>query len=644
MMVIGSPGLIERSDPAVSLIQGLLNDPDFDEEPNAVINGTSSEFSFEYFPNSSEVKNSYAELNWDHNPGTQLDFRGHSILHPTPDYNDFVYMYQEFSWSYEQLPLYVDILLNTSTWLTGDFEAGIQEANFLMFSTYIWIIDSSGNWTKAYETRGDVYSNLYQEQRIPLNYIAIKEIFEGMVEEEGVQQDPTDSAKLAIGLAPTYRFDYFNSTHPWSFYNGSVSVRVNFADIYVYLDVRSDPASHLSPQINQSYTSKIGDVLPLHQNASDNVDDICNGIIISSDGSVYITGYTLSPANGPRITHQFLLKYNASLGLLWMELNENDTVVKSMDEYEGDIYTTGYIRNGTDRNLILTKWSPFGEILWQVEWGEESQQVGTAVGVQNNGSIYVICCDYDYNSVTPVKTSLLKYDTEGNFMWNRTLSYPWSRYTSSGELLVFEDRILCRDHYGESQMCYFNGTDTDEGILHQIESDGEGGYYGAYRSTIQMPGYPTEFVLFHKDSSDKLDWSTSYSEIWPNGWYYSFLPVELIKTPDDRTHLLVQCTNFDRAYSLRSYDLEGNLIETHTIGDAIWNHHSTPLFAEVGNSGDIYIAFSCLIGESIDIAIQVYSVSRNDGFSLNATSFVSIACIGIIIAATVGIYRYKKEK
>lgn len=628
-VVHDNPSALGKAEPAVSFVHGLLNNPDFDEEPNAVINGTSSEFSFHHYQNSLEVDNSFAELLWDHNPGTQLDFVENTLPGPMPDCNDFVYMYQEFIWSHEQVPRRTDIILNYSTELTGDFELGAQADNFLMFCMYVWIIDSSGNWNIVYQTNEVMYSSLYQEIHISGWDIDIDAIFGGMVEENGVQEDPSDTAKLAIGLAPTYRFQDYNSTQPWSFYDGSVSVRVNFADIYVYLDVPPNPDSHLLPQINHTYSSKIRDILHLQENAPDTAEDKCMEILVSSDGSVYVTGY---------MNRQFLLKCTPSLELGWIAFNRNNTLVNSMDEYRGNIYTTGQVENDNDRNLILTKWSQSGEILWQVEWGEELDQDGTSVGVQANGSIYVICREYDlYSSDFVAKICLLKFDNNGNFMWNRTLGA--ISFLSSGEIIVFDDRILCQINFASSRMYYFNGTESDEGNLEKVLPDGEGGYFAAYRSPLEGRGYPSELVLFHKDSNNQLIWTTSYSLIFPNGWYFTLVPVDIVTTPDNRIHVLVKCANFGHDYFLLTYDLEGNLVQTRTIGDKLWKGVSTiPMFADIGESGVMYVTL-----DNREIAIQAFWYYLDDGFDLDVTVVIAIASFGIIIVATAEIVRYKKR-
>ncbi len=224
------PSWLSVFDPSGVITGDILPDPDIDHEPIVGGNGTSSEFSALYAPKGGSNLDSYVNLTWAHTAGTQLDFGidPNSIL---PDYTDLAYFEQNFTWSFNSRPSDVNMSITFGTTRTGDFAAGAQAGNALMFRLYVWFIDSSGEWTKVYETRDATFVEEIQERRISLNYISIKSIFDGTTMTNGTQADPTDTIRMMVGLAPYRWFDSSsygsgNYTYPWQYYNGSVTVKV----------------------------------------------------------------------------------------------------------------------------------------------------------------------------------------------------------------------------------------------------------------------------------------------------------------------------------------------------------------------------------------------------------------------------------
>ncbi len=654
----GLSGIEDNSNIASGFYESLLEDPFLEHEPQVMVNGTSGEFSSSFHSSSGGADISYVEMDWTHVENTELDFRSFDLPEVMPDYNDFIYTYQEFEFPYEVRPSTAEISFNFSVFLTGDFAPGVQEGNNLMFKVYVWVIDSSGNWYRIYASVEDVYSSKYEQKNLNLNYFNLVDIFDGMIKEGGVQEDPTDTAILAIGLAPTYRFDSYLATEPWTFYDGSVSLRVSYADVYVAMEIPSDPSTLWQPEYNQTYGTTLGEAFPLHANASDEVMNECYGMKVESDGSVYVTGNTRSSFElryyeGLSFRNQVLLKYSPSLNLLWQVKNDNRTQVRSMYIQGGYIYTTGYIqREDTGGNLIVTKWSSSGQRVWQSEWGGEFTQVGVAVGVQSNGSIYVVCSDYNWDEPEYYqKTCILNFDNNGNFLCNITTQYPWTFYDCSGDLTIFDDYFAFHQRSGVSfgGRYYFNGTESNWVFGDAIVLDEEGGYFAASWMGSIGGGDRDGSIIFltHYNSDDGLEWRTNYSMLWPNGWRYALTPRDMIITPDDEIQLLIQHTSFINEYLLLTYDLEGNLLENRTIGDDNWPYWSSPIYMAVGSSGLVYFAFT--IGSSsltnFDICIQAYKMYQfSDGFSLIISAVIIIASTVVIIWAAIGILRWKRMK
>jgi peptide/nickel transport system permease protein len=103
-----------------------------------------------------------------------------------------------------------------------------------MFRIYVWVIDSSGDWTMIYKS-SPPYTPTIQDRRVLLSSFEIEDGWGGLIKDKtGVQVDPTDQLTIAVGLAPSSQFRYFNGEYPWTKYNGSVTVQVKKASMLCY--------------------------------------------------------------------------------------------------------------------------------------------------------------------------------------------------------------------------------------------------------------------------------------------------------------------------------------------------------------------------------------------------------------------------
>src|SRR5215510_3967792 len=101
--------------------------------------------------------------------------------------------------------------------------------------------------------------------------------------------------------------------------------------------------------------------------------DEADEVAVAPDGSVYLTGTTLSFGAGGR--DAFLLKYAPNGSLAWQRTyGTAPTPLTTGDEFglgvaaapDGSAYVTGQFGEG---NLFLTKFDPNGNLLWQQTWG-----------------------------------------------------------------------------------------------------------------------------------------------------------------------------------------------------------------------------------------------------------------------------------
>ncbi|MGY5863939.1 MAG: ABC transporter permease [Candidatus Thorarchaeota archaeon] len=233
-----APSWMSVFDSEAVVTGNLLTTEDMDQEPLIHVNGTSSEFSATYFQAVDPGDPSYTNLTWEHTAGTQLDYYGVDPDNTMPSYGDFVYLEQEFDWDFNALPNGINMTISFGTSLTGDFAPGAKTGNNLMFRLYVWMVDTSGEWVRVYETLDATYSETIHERRFPITYTALRDVFSGMIEVNGTQEDPGNSVRVRVGLAPHNLFEVNSSSwgfvYPWQNWTGGVTFTVHGVNMIGY--------------------------------------------------------------------------------------------------------------------------------------------------------------------------------------------------------------------------------------------------------------------------------------------------------------------------------------------------------------------------------------------------------------------------
>jgi len=616
--------------PSAIEIPQVLTNPNFETEPDAFVNGSSGEFSYSYIGQT-------MQLNWTHVENTELDFHSDDD-YSYPSYNDFVYFTQSFDWPYEEMPEDAEFNLTYGVTVSGGFYDEPTGQN--MFKAYIWLIDSSGNWAKVYNSYPPYTSGIYS-RRADLNYFDLLEGWRGMIEDAtGVQEDPTDTLTVGIGLAPTA--DFVSSLA-----NGSVLVEVDSVYLHVVMQVEPDPATHLTPLYNKTFGSTISQVIPRVIGDSTPVSDDIEAMTQDPDGNLYITGYTGTPyewyeENRIWSTRQYLIKYNPVLDRMWLVRNDNLTRGFAITYHEGHLYTSGmfYGYEPDYYNLMLTKWTAGGQKVWEKEWGGLYDQIGVAVGVHNDGSIYVVVADHNIRSEPAFQnSSLMKFDSSGNVLWNRPLQL-CTIFDVPGKMWVFESHII---YYIQSTlMCMdLEGNLLWQGALYASSC------YCTANGTIYAVDGGGGAVALHRYNLEGNDTLLTYYELeYPNGWREWLTRYSIALTLEDEIIVLVQGQMHDYSYHLLKFDLDGALLQKWSIGNERWPWPGGPShLLEVTSTGLAYFGF--VMAGSWDVCVQGYAVGDYTlppllpGFTP-----LTLAAVGggIAVIAIAGIYVYKRKK
>jgi hypothetical protein len=224
---------VEKDGIDTSYVQGneYVPDPYFTEAPVILVHGETSEFEGSFHDDEGL---SYVNLTWQHVANTSLQKTSGVFSDQMPYFWDFIYFFQTFEWGRNQLPNDANFSLVYKSIRAGDFDS---ELGGTLFRVHAWVIDSSGNWEMIFES-SPPHPLDYTTQYRDMDYFDLMSGWEGMIDDEnGIQEDPADSLKVAIGLAPSQQFDIHDGVYPWKEYNGSVTILVSSMSLVVYVEL-----------------------------------------------------------------------------------------------------------------------------------------------------------------------------------------------------------------------------------------------------------------------------------------------------------------------------------------------------------------------------------------------------------------------
>ena len=149
-----------------------------------------------------------------------------------------------------------------------------------------------------------------------------------------------------------------------------------------------------------------------------------NGVTVDLLGNVYVVGTTAPSHAGSQIV---LLKYDSSGNLLYSKTvggTENSFGTGVAVDSGGYVYVTGYSYGlGPNRGVsavILIKYDPSGNIVYQKTWGGTQNDFATGVAADLDGNVYVTGYTKSF-SINPGIPSafLLKFNQAGNPVFQR---------------------------------------------------------------------------------------------------------------------------------------------------------------------------------------------------------------------------------
>ena len=570
----------------------MLPDPELNQEAEVEIIGGAGECSAAHDTNV-ETSESSMLLNWTHTAGTHIDKE------------DIIYFYQEFDWPYERMPSDVIISLNYSIDVKGDFADVGSNLGWRWFQGHYWLIDSSGEWTEILHTDG-YPSSQDRSFKNKLSYWAIAGAWRGMIEDQdGIQQDPQDVLRVAVGFSPTEYFESDGSHTPWDDFSGSVSMNTTSFELYIIESTEPDPSDYLSPSFNQSWFQHMGDYYPGHEIWNESVAVFFDDYLRTDDGSIYVlsssmTGYQWYQQYGLYTSYQYLQKYDSSLNLMWTQRNVNRSQGLGLAYYNNHLYSVGFIYTGDGRDALITKWTLDGQRVWQSTWNGGFYETGIDVVVDSDDTVYAICEYTDYSEDGFSKSMLLKFDSNGELLWNHT--YQYSFYENC-RLVLYDDHIYA---LGGAMVCFDKtGALEWEGSAYGQDWAYDGGLFYAYQRT------EVGFDLVAYDGSGSEVWTSTYHEEDVLGWQEQFYVHDIALKPNGNIVILHYGTVFHDAFQLLEFSSTGNLLDLKYIGAEYWPYgtalQNQLLFVD---DSSFYIGHTVATEEGYCLGIEAYGMER----------------------------------
>lgn len=150
--------------------------------------------------------------------------------------------------------------------------------------------------------------------------------------------------------------------------------------------------------------------------------DYSRSITSTSDGGVAVTGYTNNFDAG--ISDLFLSKYDSDGNLSWVKVWGSADI-----EYGRDLYQTsdgGYLVSGLTKSFgnggedaLLVKFDSSGNFVWNKTWGGASDDVGYGLTWSNDGGCIMTGYTRSYGAGS-LDSYIAKFDSNGGLVWSST--------------------------------------------------------------------------------------------------------------------------------------------------------------------------------------------------------------------------------
>jgi uncharacterized delta-60 repeat protein len=181
----------------------------------------------------------------------------------------------------------------------------------------------------------------------------------------------------------------------------------------------------------QSFSEGLGDAFIVKYDSSGNQLwnrtwgganwDSAQDVAVDSSGNAYLAGQTMSFSIGSYDT--LLVKYDENGTQLWNRTwggTGVDFAFGAAVDSSNDIYMSGGTSSfgATDRDILILKYDSDGNVLWNATWSEAGDDNANGIGLDPSGDVYL--AGENYGSCPGLADAIfLKFDSSGTYQWNR---------------------------------------------------------------------------------------------------------------------------------------------------------------------------------------------------------------------------------
>lgn len=247
---------------------------------------------------------------------------------------------------------------------------------------------------------------------------------------------------------------------------------------------------------------------------------------------------------------------------------------------DGNLVVTGWI----NRDMVLIKTDTNGNLIWNRSFDSGLNDWGTCVLQTTDGGYIVTGAVDSYHSLFDyANVGLLKYDHQGNLLWNRSMKFggysdgtailqtPDQGFLIVGSTSIQSSGLLVKtDAMGSVQWYSLFGSEKQDcGI--SLSYGADGGYDILVRSTTSYPSNTT-FWFLHIDENGSELWNRTLPT--KDRWICSMKPA------DDGGYILVGYRYYPKLLPTDAW-----LLKINASGYEEWNRtYGSSLYQDIGGS------------------------------------------------------------
>jgi uncharacterized delta-60 repeat protein len=259
-------------------------------------------------------------------------------------------------------------------------------------------------------------------------------------------------------------------------------------------------------------------------------DDVY-AMTLDASGNIYVTGVS----RGSETMEDYAtIKYYPNGDTAWVRrysgsANDDDEAKAIAVDGSGNVFVTGYSRDGNSYNYATIKYNPFGDTAWvrTYDGAENDDDDACAIAVDNSGNAYVT--GYSFCSETYGDFTTIKYYSNGDTAWLRRYDGP-----VNSEDYAYAMAVDSSNNIYVTGSSYGSGTREDYATV-KYDSSGNELWVARYNGPTNANDEPLDIAVDDSNNVYVTGWSAQNLSYPYN---YDYATIKYVQTPsgvDDET-------------------------------------------------------------------------------------------------------------